>query len=64
MQAIVIREFGGPEQPELREVETPAPGPGEVRLAIHATALNRADLLQRRGMYPPPKGATDILGLE
>ncbi|MGE0327653.1 MAG: NAD(P)H-quinone oxidoreductase [Polyangiaceae bacterium] len=64
MQAIVIREFGGPEVLELRDVETPSPGERQVRLAVHATALNRADLLQRRGMYPPPKGETDILGLE
>lgn len=64
MQAIVIREFGGPEQLELREVPSPTPGPGQVRLAVHATALNRADLLQRRGLYPPPKGESDILGLE
>ncbi|MCA9633366.1 MAG: NAD(P)H-quinone oxidoreductase [Myxococcales bacterium] len=64
MQAIVIREFGGPENLELREVETPTPGERQVRLAVHATALNRADLLQRRGMYPPPKGESDVLGLE
>lgn len=64
MQAIVIREFGGPEVLELRDVEAPTPGEHQVRLAVHATALNRADLLQRRGMYPPPKGESDILGLE
>ncbi len=64
MQAIVIREFGGPENLELQEVQTPAPGPNEVRLAVHATALNRADILQRRGMYPPPRGESEILGLE
>lgn len=64
MQAIVIREFGGPEVLELRDVETPTPGAQQVRLAVHATALNRADLLQRRGMYPPPSGESDILGLE
>ena len=40
------------------------PGPGEVRIAIRATAVNRADLAQRRGGYPPPPGASDILGLE
>lgn len=46
------------------EVETPEPGPGEVRVQVHATAINRADLLQRRGLYPPPAGASSIMGLE
>lgn len=64
MKAIVIRQPGGPEVLELREIADPAPGPGELLLHVHATALNRADLLQRRGLYPPPPGASDILGLE
>lgn len=42
----------------------PHPGPGEVRIAVQATAVNRADLVQRAGGYPPPPGASDILGLE
>ena len=46
------------------EIDTPAPGPGEVLIETVATAVNRADLLQRRGMYPPPDGASDLLGLE
>lgn len=52
--------------PELGWVEVPRPAlrPGEVRVRIHATAVNRADLLQRRGAYPPPPGASPILGLE
>jgi len=45
-------------------VPTPQPGPGEVLVRVHAAALNRADLLQRRGLYPPPAGASDIIGLE
>lgn len=45
-------------------VPRPEPGPGEVLVRVHATALNRADLLQRRGLYPPPPGASPILGLE
>ena len=51
---------------ELVWAEAPIgePGPGEVRIAIRATAVNRADLAQRRGAYPPPPGASDILGLE
>lgn len=46
------------------EIETPEPGPGEVRIAVHATAVNRADLVQRTGNYPPPAGAPATLGLE
>lgn len=46
------------------DVPTPSPGPGEVRIKVAATACNRADLLQRRGLYPPPEGATEILGLD
>lgn len=65
MRAIVIRQFGGPEVLELREVETPEPGHGEVRVRVRATAVNRADLLQRQGAYPPPPGSPkDIPGLE
>lgn len=48
----------------LRETAIPAPAAHEVRIRVHATALNRADLLQRAGKYPPPAGASDILGLE
>ncbi len=65
MRAIVIREFGGPEVLELREVARPEPGHGEVRIRVHATAVNRADLLQRQGAYPAPPGSPkDIPGLE
>lgn len=64
MKAIVITEFGGPEKLELQEVPDPKPGPGQLVIEVAATALNRADLIQRRGFYPPPKGETDILGLE
>ena len=46
------------------EVPTPQPGPGQVRIRVRATAINRADLLQRRGLYPVPPGASEILGLE
>lgn len=64
MRAIVIARPGGPEVLELREVDDPVAGPGEVVLDVAATAVNRADLLQRRGHYPPPPGASPILGLE
>lgn len=65
MRAIVIREPGGPEVLELREVPTPEPSRGEVRVRVRATAVNRADLLQRMGQYPAPPGwPQDIPGLE
>lgn len=64
MKAVVIAKPGGPEVLELAELPAPVPGEGEVLIDVAATALNRADLLQRRGLYPPPPGASDILGLE
>jgi NADPH:quinone reductase len=65
MRAIVIREPGGPEVLEMRDVPTPEPSRGEVRVRIHASAVNRADLLQRVGMYPAPPGSPqDIPGIE
>ena len=64
MKAVVVSEPGGPEKLRLVELPDPAPGSGEIAIEIHASALNRADLLQRRGLYPPPPGTTDILGLE
>lgn len=64
MKAVVMSGFGGPEVLSIGEVAEPALGMGQLRVAVHATALNRADLLQRRGMYPPPKGASEVLGLE
>jgi NADPH:quinone reductase len=65
MRAIVITRPGGPDVLELRDVQAPSPGPGEIRVRVAATAVNRADLLQRAGRYPPPAGvAPDIPGLE
>ena len=64
MRAILIREPGGPEVLEFGEAPDPAAGPGEVVLQVAATAVNRADLMQRMGTYPPPPGASEILGLE
>lgn len=55
---------GGPEALVLTERPDPVAGPGEVVIDIVASALNRADLLQRMGFYPPPAGASDILGME
>ena len=64
MHAITFGEPGGPEVLEWSKVPDPTPGPGEVIIDVAATAVNRADLLQRQGHYPPPPGASDILGLE
>ena len=65
MKAIRIIRPGEPEVLEVAEVADPVPGPGEVRVDVYGTALNRADLLQRRGAYPPPPGAPpDVPGLE
>ena len=64
MRAIIAAEPGGPDVLTLTDVPTPEPGPGEVLLDVVATAVNRADTLQRQGHYPPPPGASDIIGLE
>jgi putative PIG3 family NAD(P)H quinone oxidoreductase len=66
MKAVYVREFGGIENLEIRGVENPPqPSGTEVLVNIKASALNRADLLQRRGLYPAPKGFPErILGLE
>jgi putative PIG3 family NAD(P)H quinone oxidoreductase len=65
MRAIVITRPGSADVLELREREAPSPGQGEVRVRVRATAVNRADLLQRRGLYPAPADApADVPGLE
>lgn len=65
MKAVVMREPGDPEVLELRDVPRPEPGPGEVRVRVASSGLNRADLLRRRGRYPASPGTPpDILGLE
>ena len=64
MQAVIVRRPGGPEQLAVARVPAPVLDPGCLEIDVHATALNRADLLQRRGAYPPPPGASEILGLE
>src|SRR5690348_17164344 len=64
MTVIAIRTPGGPEMlvPEQRPM--PVPGPGEILVKVAAAGVNRPDVMQRQGLYPPPKGATDIPGLE
>lgn len=64
MKAIVPREPGGPDTLELVERPDPEPGADELLVRVHAAGVNRADLLQREGRYPPPEGASDVLGLE
>ncbi len=61
VKAIVV---DSPELVRVAEVPTPTPGPGEVLVDVTAAGVNRADLLQRQGFYPPPPGASEILGLE
>ena len=62
--AIVITSFGGPENLALQNVPVPVPKAGEILIRVRAAGLNRADAVQRVGLYPPPPGASDILGLE
>lgn len=64
MKAIQVQNPGKHSSLAIEEVPTPKPGPNELLVKIKASALNRADLLQRTGNYPPPEGASDILGLE
>jgi putative PIG3 family NAD(P)H quinone oxidoreductase len=64
VRAVVATGTGGPDVLSVGEVEAPHPGPGEVLIDVVATAVNRADTLQRQGFYPPPPGASDVIGLE
>ncbi|MBK6887969.1 MAG: NAD(P)H-quinone oxidoreductase [Tetrasphaera sp.] len=64
MQAITIPSPGGPDALVLAEVPDPTPAAGEVRIAVAAAGVNRADVMQRMGFYPPPEGASAYPGLE
>jgi putative PIG3 family NAD(P)H quinone oxidoreductase len=64
MRAVTVTEPGGPEVLSVEELPDPVAGPGEVVLDVAAAGLNRADLLQRQGHYPPPPGASEIIGME
>ncbi|WP_107773050.1 NAD(P)H-quinone oxidoreductase [Nocardioides sediminis] len=64
MRAVIASSTGGPEVLSVGELPDPTPGPGEVLVAVAATAVNRADTLQRQGFYPPPPGASEVIGLE
>lgn len=64
MRAIIIDNPGDTSTLRVGDAPPPALGPHDIRIRVAATAVNRADLLQRRGLYPPPRGASEILGLE
>lgn len=64
MKHIAISSPGGPEVLQLAEIETPRPGHGQVLIKVAAAGINRADIVQRQGFYPPPPGAPDTPGLE
>jgi len=64
VRAVIATGAGGPDVLSVGEVEDPRPGPGEVLVEVVATAVNRADTLQRQGHYPPPPGASEVIGLE
>ena len=64
MRVVDITSFGPPERLAIRERPVPSPGPGELLVKVAAAGVNRADVMQRAGNYPPPPGASDVLGLE
>ncbi len=64
MRAVIVNEPGGVDALTIVERPDPDPGPGEVLIRVRAAGVNRPDLLQRQGLYEPPPGTTDILGLE
>lgn len=64
MRVVTMREAGGPDVLEISTEDTPAPSAGEVLIKVTAAGVNGPDLVQRRGHYPPPKGASPHLGLE
>jgi putative PIG3 family NAD(P)H quinone oxidoreductase len=64
MRAVILKDFGDESVLALGEVERPRLGENDIRIGVIAAGVNRADLLQRQGYYPPPPGASEILGLE
>ncbi len=64
MRIVDVPQFGGPEVLTVAERPAPEPGQGEVLIKVAAAGINRADLLQRQGHYPPPPGASPVLGME
>jgi putative PIG3 family NAD(P)H quinone oxidoreductase len=64
MKAITLRDFGGPEMMQFSTVDTPSPGDDQLLVKVVNTSVNRPDVIQRMGNYPPPPGDSEILGLE
>ncbi len=64
MKAITLRDFGGPEMMELSDIPTPSPAGDQILIRVHAASVNRPDIIQRQGNYPPPPGDSEVLGLE
>ncbi len=64
MKAISLKGFGGVENLFLDDIEKPVPGPDQILIKVHASSVNRPDIVQREGNYPPPKGDSEVLGLE
>jgi NADPH2:quinone reductase len=64
MKAITLRDFGGSEMMQYADIDTPTPGAGQLLIRVHATSVNRPDVIQRQGNYPPPPGDSEVLGLE
>ncbi len=64
MRIVTVTAPGGPENLTISEAPRPVAGPGEVVISVRAAGVNRADLLQRQGHYPPPPGISDVIGLE
>lgn len=64
MKAVVLNGYGDPDVMQLGEIERPRPGPGQLLISVAATSVNRPDIIQRQGHYPPPPGESLIPGLE
>ena len=64
MKVIEIAAYGGPEQLRLANRPVPQPGEGEILIHVAAAGINRPDIVQRQGHYPPPPGASDLPGME
>src|SRR5690242_16194229 len=64
MRFVEVSQPGAPEAMRIAEGPAPAPGEGEVLIRVAAAGVNRPDLLQRQGKYPPPAGASPVMGLE
>ncbi len=64
MKAVLLKDFGDADQLYIGDIPQPVAGPGEVLIKVAATSVNRPDIVQRQGNYPPPKGDSEVLGLE